>query len=967
MRPEIIAQWPQVSALLDELLPLDDLARKARLDTLSEPQRPLKSILQRLLAKGGSAASFFERLPIEVETAIETGTAIGNQIAGGEVGPYRLLRLIGRGGMSVVWLAQRSDGMVPLPVALKLPFPDAGGAQIAERFQRERQILAALNHPNIARFYEAGVSAENQAYLALEYVEGESLLQYCARCAPSTRERLKLFMQVLRAVQYAHSMLVIHRDLKPSNIIVTTAGDVKLLDFGIAKLLDADTKRTELTALTQTYGRMMTMDFASPEQVKGDPLTTATDVYSLGVILFELLTGSRPYRLKRSSRAQLEDAILLEDCPRPSQAVSPEFAATVGTSATRWARALRGDLDAIVLKALEKNPATRYPTVDAFARDCDLHLQGLPVQAQAPRNWYRFTKFVGRNRVLLVATAAVLLALLAGLGAALWQARNVIAQQQLTAAEASKQRAVQAFMTSLFEKNTRLQANAAEVRGMTVRELLIEASDRVRAAFDETPTVKLEVLNTVARLLREVDEYDRSAQLSRDAIALAKKNSLANSDGYLEALLALSTVARVIGNGAEAIQARDQSLAILDARGDFDSLLRARASINTVAQLAPDAEREIALVKKGAALYEQRYPHDPGYFNALWVLGNLYRTQQDPAQAVGYFQRAIAEFRRTGSRDYTNFGASHGFLALCEFQLGRVPPALAHYAQGLALLDQHAGPNALVTRFHRGIYASMLHQAGHPDEAHRLFAELRANRPPAGPTIVDFDDAVYEASGWLDEGRAHPAQQLLAEFADNWVKFGKAYRVNGERWLSNLALAQALQGQIGEARITLGRLPELQAQNRQTNEPASIDFLVDAAQVEIAAGDLDAAANWLQSGGESADAPPPYFSTGYVRLANTAAAISLRRGNARQALQYSANALQHLQEKSARGGFPYLQAQTLKAQGDALLALNRAPEARQALTTAVDIMRRLQAPNGPELKAAIVALGIAANRVKNPR
>ncbi len=959
MRPEVLAQWPQVSALLDELLPLDEPARNARLETLVGEQLPLKPLLQRLLAQGGSAASYFERMPIAAE--------LREQAAGDLIGPYRLLRLLGRGGTSTVWLAQRSDGSVPLPVALKLPFVDAGGAQIGERFRRERQILATLNHPNIARFYEAGITADQQPYLALEHVEGESLLQYCARAALSTSERLKLFMQVLRAVQYAHSMLVIHRDLKPSNIIVTAAGEVKLLDFGIAKLLDRDTQRTELTELTRTYGRMMTLDFASPEQVKGEPLTTATDVYSLGVILFELLTGNRPYRLKRSSRAQLEEAILAADCPRPSQAVGLEFATTASTSAKRWARALRGDLDAIVLKALEKDPAARYPTVDAFTRDCELHLQGLPVLAQAPSRRYRFSKFVGRNRVALATTSAVLLALLVGLGAALWQARNVIAQQQLTAAEASKQRAVQAFMTSLFERNTRLQANAAEVRGMTVRELLIEASDRVRGALQETPTVKLEVLNTVARLLREVDEYDRSAQLSRDAIALAKQNSLASSDGHVEALLALSTVARVLGNGAEAIQTRDESLAILDARGDFDSLLRARASITTVAQLAPDADREIALVKQGATIYERRYPRDPGYFNALWVLGNLYRTQQDPAQAIPFFQRAVAEFKRTGSRDFTNYGASHGFLALCEFQLGRVPSALAHYAQGLALLDQHAGAAALVTRFHRGIYAFMLHQAGQPEMSHRLFQEVRTTRPPAGATIVDFDDAVYEASGLLDEGRAPQAQHLLAEFSGDWVKFGKAYRINGERWLTGLAMALAMQGKFAQARATLGRLPELQAQNRQSNNSASVDFVVDAARVELAAGDIDAAAQWLRTTTDSAAEPPSYFSTGYIRLANTAAAISLRRGDAREALLYSDNALTHLRQHSAPGSFPYLEAQTLKTQGDGLLALNRALEARQALTSAVEFMRRLHSQDSPELRAAVAALASAAISVTEPR
>jgi eukaryotic-like serine/threonine-protein kinase len=967
MQPEILAQWPVISRLLDEALALDESAQRAWLDALPGEHAALRPVIERLLARRDDAARFFEALPhIESSTPAPAAEAGNGFTAGSRIGPFELLELIGRGGMGAVYLARRADGGLQLPVAIKLPFVDGGGAALAERFARERQILAALNHPNIARLHEAGVTTEGQPYLAIEYVQGESLLDYCERAALGVRHRLELFLQVLRAVQYAHSNLVIHRDLKPSNLIVTTTGDVKLLDFGIAKLLDRDTQRARQTELTQVYGRMMTLDYASPEQVLGEPLTTATDVYSLGVILFELLTGTRPYRLKRGTRGELEDAILTGATERPSQAVTAVFASHASTSLSGCRRALRGDLDTIVMKALERESAARYPTADAFARDCERFLQGLPVLAQAQRPLYRFGKFVARHRLAVGAAAAVLIALFAGLGTAVWQARVALEQSRVAAEEAKKQRAVQSFLTALFDRNTRLQADAAAARAMTVRDLLIDASDRVERSLHETPTVKLELLTTVGRLLREIDEYERSATLNRQAIALARQHGLTASDAYVEALMGLTTVARVLGNGPEAIEARDESLRVLDARGDRTSLLRARASINTVAQMAPDAQKEIAIVQEGAKLFEQRYSRDPAYFNALWILGNLYRTQQAPAQALPYFQRAIDVFERVGSRDYTNFGASHGFLALCEFGLGRVDSAIGHYAKGMELLDRHAGNTALVTRFHRGIYGFMLHASGRPQEAHRTFEELRRTRPDGGPTIVDFDDAVYEAAGYLDEGRPRDAQRVLETFTTNWVEFGRRFVTNGERWATGLARAHAMQGRADLARATLRRLQELPSQNYGRSLTAMPGHIADAAWIEMVSGDIEAASRLIESGRQALADAPEQFDAQFVTLSLRASEVALRRAEAVEALQRADRGLAHLRDKADRNGLPYVEAQVLKARGDALLALGRPREAVEDFESSIAAMRRLHAPESPWLLDALVSLSLAARQLDDP-
>jgi eukaryotic-like serine/threonine-protein kinase len=316
------------------------------------------------------------------------------------VGIYRLVREIGRGGMSTVWLAMRTDQLVTRPVALKLPHLHLQRAQFADRFARERDILANLTHPNIAHLYDAGISPQGQPFLAMEFVGGDTLTQYCQSHGLGIEERLGLFLQVLAAVAYAHSQSIIHRDLKPSNILVREGGHVVLLDFGIAKLLiDGAAAETELT---RQAGATLTPDYASPEQIRGEPLGPATDVYSLGVILYELLSGRRPYAQARTTRRDLEDAILSADPRRPSEAVTStgqNEGPPVAPEALRIA--LQGDLDTIVLKALQKQPENRYPTVDAFADDLRRHLRHEAIRAHPDALGRRLRTFTSRHRSAL--------------------------------------------------------------------------------------------------------------------------------------------------------------------------------------------------------------------------------------------------------------------------------------------------------------------------------------------------------------------------------------------------------------------------------------------------------------------------------------------------------------------------------------------------------------------------------------
>jgi serine/threonine-protein kinase len=306
--------------------------------------------------------------------------------------------------MAVVWQAERADGAFRRAVALKLPRA-ARSEGLRERLARERDILAGLEHPNIARLYDAGVDDLGRPFLAMEHVEGEPIDAYCRRLGLSIPERLRLVLEVVKGVSYAHSRLVVHRDLKPGNVLVAANGSVHLLDFGIAKLIAADP--LDEARLTQATGRVLTPAYAAPEQIRGEPVGTATDVYSLAVTTYELLTGALPYRLERNRLAELEEAVLSGDARLASEAAHGED----------LRRQLRGDLDAILAKALRKEPAERYPTADAFARDLQRHLDGEPVEARPDTRTYRLRRFAVRHRVGLLAAGGVAAVLVAGCAA----------------------------------------------------------------------------------------------------------------------------------------------------------------------------------------------------------------------------------------------------------------------------------------------------------------------------------------------------------------------------------------------------------------------------------------------------------------------------------------------------------------------------------------------------------------------
>ena len=407
-----IRQMALMSRLLDEALPLDEAGRRLWLVDLSPEYQDLAQALRAALlpeeAEGAEVQSL-EMLPNLQEADAPSGLH-----PGANVGPYELLRSLGSGGMAEVWLARRADGAFKREVALKLPLLSHLRRDLAQRFARERDILASLEHPHIARLYDAGIDDSGCPYLAMEYVQGQPLTVWCDAHRLGVSDRLEIFLQVLEAVRFAHEKQVIHRDLKPSNILVTESAQVRLLDFGVAKLLEGD--EADQTLLTSIYGRALTPDYASPELLCGDLVDERSDIYSLGVLLYELLTGIRPYRLKgAASMGLLEQAIGALEIKKPSLQHVPASADGMPAS-EGWARQLRGDLDAIALKALDREPSKRYQSAAALAEDIERYLARKPIHALPARITDRLYKFALRNRSAVAIAATALAAIIIAAG-----------------------------------------------------------------------------------------------------------------------------------------------------------------------------------------------------------------------------------------------------------------------------------------------------------------------------------------------------------------------------------------------------------------------------------------------------------------------------------------------------------------------------------------------------------------------
>ena len=476
----------RVAKIVERALDIDEKARASLIADLCGPDTGLREEVASLLAFQDKATDFIEKPAYQFAAEAIVDLDAGELKAGELIGDYEIVSLIGEGGMGEVYLAE--DAKLGRKVAIKLLKFGLASAHILRRFQQEERILAGLTHPNIARLYGGAVTANGLPYFVMEYVDGPRLDDYCRDHQLSIPQQLELFRKICAAVSYAHQHLVIHRDIKPANIRMTTDGEPKLLDFGIAKLLDPE---ANVPDMTMTFAAVMTPQYASPEQAHGEAMTTASDVYSLGVVLYELLTGQKPYKIDSRTPGAVARAIAEQEPTKPSTAIAKR--GDNSKVEIRNSKFLKGDLDNIVLKALRKEPERRYGSVGQFSDDIRRYLEGRPVIARKDTLGYRTSKFVRRNKITVAAAALVLLAIISALIVSLWEARNAARQRDLAQQEKLRGEQINDFLQSI------LAAASPEEKGKdaTVLEVLQDATQRIDAEFAKQPDLKAQALLTI--------------------------------------------------------------------------------------------------------------------------------------------------------------------------------------------------------------------------------------------------------------------------------------------------------------------------------------------------------------------------------------------------------------------------------------------------------------------------------------
>lgn len=700
-------EWAALEPLLDELLDLHPSAREARLKAW-EAERP--AIVARLRAllhaeHAASAAGFLEAMPA---ITLDGGESASVHQPGDDVGPWRLVAPLGQGGMAEVWLARRRDGQIERDVALKLPLPGYAQGRPGARFQRERDILAGLAHAHIARLYDAGTDGQGQPWLALEYVRGTDLISWCQQHALGIDARLRLFLQICEAVQYAHGRLIIHRDLKPANVLVDDAGQVRLLDFGIARLLHDDGESPEITAMG---GPPLTLEYAAPEQIEGEQPGVASDVYALGGLLYRLLCGQSPYEPLHAGRQALIQAILTQPVRRPSDR----------TGEPSMRRRLRGDLDTILLKALGKRPSERYATVDALATDVKRHLQGEPILARPASVGYRISRFVARHRSAVALSTLAVVALIVTTALALHQA-------SMARREAARTQALYQFVLGLFNPDNKPIPDT-HFRDMPAHELVAKGAERVVTSLPDQPQARFELMHDLAALTTSLGMADAAAKLHDARLAQSAALMGKRSPEYADALLDHTSDLEGLGRYPDAYRDAREALDIYEARGEADPDRLARAHYQVAAfgmhAHASGDPQDLAHLQKAADLWRDRYDRKSEFGSVMERLTQFYLLENRTEDAYRSARDGMEHNRRQfGELDWKTAAAEEqtGLMLGYLLRPGEAEPLLrqALSTQQVIWGDQHF----LVARS-RMYLGNLLAASTRHDEARSL---LRAAR-----------------------------------------------------------------------------------------------------------------------------------------------------------------------------------------------------------------------------------------------
>lgn len=772
---ESAAEHSAVAELFDQLCDLPAEERQGRLAAIAAECPELGVRLERWLAADEQPLGPLERARPVVAEAAHRGLLAGAAGAPPErLGAWRVGERLGAGGMGEVYRGEREEGGFLQSAALKIVRAGMASDAIVARFVLERQVLAQLEHPAIARLLDGGLAPDGRPWFAMELVEGEPITTYASSAALSIEQRLKLVIDVAEAVAYAHRSLVVHRDLKPTNVLVTPAGSPKLLDFGLAKLLapesDPGLTRSEVRALTPAY--------AAPEQVAGGAITTATDVYSLGVLLYELLTGTLP----DLEPLRHDDAAARERVERPSLRVLR----LGGEDRLRRSKQLGGDLDTIVLRALAPEPSRRYPSAVALADDLRAHLQGLPVAARPDTRRYRLGKFIGRHRVAVTAAFLITLSLCGGLVAALVSADR--AERQ-----ARRATEVQRFLVSLFEAADPDRSLGAEV---SARQLLDAGVFELERGLIAEPEVRAALLDTVAQIERRIGRYDSAERLARASIDL-----LSSRWGTaLERAAAEATLAEV-----------------LQARGELDQAAAALESAIPVLAAEQGADGPI-LARAKAALAETE----------------LQRGRK--AEALALASEVLERARRVHGDEHADTARARIAIATILALDARFDEARVEIEAAVATLDRVLGPDHPKSNEARLSLAELVGYLGERERAHVLYEQtIAAFRRTLGDRHVLVAQSLLKRSLLhLNEGRSAEADHDLEEASAIFTELGHYEAASCERMLGHSLLAQ---GRPAEAAVRFQRAHEQFAARLGEGHVLSLAALGNLGAAKVQQGD----------------------------------------------------------------------------------------------------------------------------------
>ncbi len=806
-------RFQRVGELFDALIDLPESRREALLrDCVDEPDvlREVQALLR--ADRRGDA---LERHAIADREALARD---GDEESEAPVGAWRITGELGRGGMGVVHAVERDlDGVVQRG-ALKRVLRGARSDTAVARFLRERQVLARLDHPGIARLLDGGLDGEGRPYFVMDRVVGTDVITFAR--GRDWRERLRLFIAICAAVAYAHRQLVVHRDIKPSNVLVTDEGDVKLLDFGIAKLLDAAPREADATA---TLGGPLTPRYAAPEQWRGEPVGIATDVFALGLLLHEMLTGELPRALDGFAR---------------DVSAAPLARASSVCADRDLAARLRGDLDTIIGKALEADSRLRYLSVEAMADDVARVLDHRPIQARAASRVYRARKFLRRHRVAATATAIMVVGVIAGAGVAYWQARAA-------RAEAARAEAVTAFLVDIFERNRAGSVDTAAARRTTVAQLLQMANERILAERELPPRAKAELLGVLAKQSEGLDLDEAARGLYRSQLEQLQRAG-ASEDELAGVRAALPRMALVLGDYAEAIaQAKAQRRPVTAAMSDAERFAQAslRVTLATSFNRTGEYDEVPAVANEALALLDPARANDVVSVDALEQIGIAYRGLGRIEESLTYLHRAQSALGAgTDSRvlEAARIGSS---IARLYARDGRAGLAEAEARRVVAMASQVQAADDRDLAYYRMDLATFIANQGRYAEALALFdsaiADLR--RHVEGSNPVYLGTALYYRSGALvGQGRFEDAAHDMDEAERIWrdAQASAAMVALSHRRQAAIALGQ---GDYARARsLLLALVPEGERKagdEAQARATLDVTVLRDLAGVELAAGD----------------------------------------------------------------------------------------------------------------------------------